>query len=98
MHDMQRRLRDLGRQIKDYGLESVPESALPTSVVLTEVQKYDQARLLQQLQGVPSLNADQRAVFDAVVAAAEDRQNNVGESSYCQTCSNSNILIPDLSM
>lgn len=81
MLDLQRMLRDYGKELPDYGLASVPETAEPTSAVMTEVHRHDQARVLEQLQQVQGLNADQRAVYDAVLAAARDRRRNVSRNA-----------------
>lgn len=75
--DLQRKIADYGQEAWRLGVPHVTETALPPSAVTAEVNSHDQARMQQQLQGLPDLNTDQRAVFDEVVAAAEDWRQNV---------------------
>ena len=75
--DMQRLLRDFDKSLADFGIEPVPEEGPPTAGVVSELHRYDQSSMVQLLQGLPGLNTDQRAVFDAVVEAAQDLRQNV---------------------
>ena len=66
-------------------MPSVPGPASPTSAVSGGVCRYDHNSILEQLEGVPDLNADQREVFNAAVAAAEDKRQNVNSFFFAIT-------------
>ena len=77
MRDIDRRLRDFDKTLSHFGLTAPPQEEPDVPAVTAEVHRFDQEQLQQNLQGVPGLNADQRAVFDSVPQAAADRRENV---------------------
>ena len=46
-------------------------------MIANELNRFNQAEMAQLLEQLSGMNADQQAVFDAVVDAARDAEHNV---------------------